>query len=113
MSNSSDDTHNLKVGQKVFCRILRDQQDGYAVQLRNHLAFLHTKHKLSVGDEVSATIIRVDPIELAGEDVSIDHFVCVQNHRILISARFLNNISKIPLTSQVRWEEHLDEIYET
>ena len=114
MQDLADNTQDLKVGRKVSCRVLRNEPGGYAVHVLDQLdAFLHTKQQLHSGDVVIAMVISVnDPILLVGEDLGNDQFVCLHSQRILISARFLNNNSKIAATPNVRWEEYLDEIDE-
>src|SRR5882757_8417264 len=83
-----------KAGQNVVCKVVKDEPGGYAVIIPkdNLPGFLPTQALLRTGEEILA------------------QFVCVHNHRILLSARFSNNVSKISSTPNVRWEEHLDEI---
>jgi len=83
-----------KAGQNVVCKVVKDEPGGYAVIIPkdNLPGFLPTQALLRTGEEILA------------------QFVCVHNHRILLSARFSNNVSKLAATPNVRWEEHLDEI---
>ncbi|CAN5573373.1 hypothetical protein BH10CYA1_BH10CYA1_21720 [soil metagenome] len=83
-----------KAGQNVVCKVVKDEPGGYAVIIPkdNLPGFLPTQALLRTGEEILA------------------QFVCVHNHRILLSARFSNNVSKLSATPNVRWEEHLDEI---
>ena len=84
-----------KAGQNVVCKVVKDEPGGYAVIIPkdNLPGFLPTQALLRTGEEILA------------------QFVCVHNHRILLSARFSNNVSKLPANqTQTRWEEHLDEI---
>jgi hypothetical protein len=83
-----------KAGQNVVCKVVKDEPGGYAVIIPkdNLPGFLPTQAMLRTGEEILA------------------QFVCVHNHRILLSARFSNNVSKLASTPNVRWEEHLDEI---
>jgi hypothetical protein len=86
-----------KAGQNVVCKVVKDEPGGYAVIIPkdNLPGFLPTQALLRTGEEILA------------------QFVCVHNHRILLSARFSNNVSKLQATPNVRWEEHLDEIDQT
>jgi hypothetical protein len=79
-------------GQNLVCKIVKDEPGGYAVIIPayNLPAFLPTQALLCTGDEI------------------LGQFVCVHNHRILLSARFSNNVSKLLGTPNVRWEQHLD-----
>lgn len=83
-----------KAGQNVVCKVVKDEPGGYAVIIPkdNLPGFLPTQAMLRTGEEILA------------------QFVCVHNHRILLSARFSNNVSQLAATPNVRWEEHLDEI---
>ncbi len=83
-------------GQNLICKIVRDEPGGYAVIIPayNLPGFLPTQALLRTGEEI------------------LGQFVCVHNHRILLSARFSNNVSKLESTPNVRWEEHLDELNE-
>jgi hypothetical protein len=83
-----------KAGQNVVCKVVKDEPGGYAVIIPkdNLPGFLPTQAILRAGEEILA------------------QFVCVHNHRILLSARFSNNSPKVQAHTSVRWEEHLDEI---
>ncbi len=81
-------------GQNLVCRVVRDEPGGYAVFILKHNlpGFLPTQAILRTGEEILA------------------QFVCIHNHRILLSARFSNNQPTIKPSRAIRWEEHLDEI---
>jgi hypothetical protein len=81
-------------GQNLVCKIVKAEPGGYAVIIPayNLPGFLPTQALLRTGDEI------------------LGQFVCVHNHRILLSARFNNNLSKLAPTPIVCWEEHLAEI---
>ncbi len=83
-----------KAGQNVVCKVVKAEPGGYAVTIPkdNLPGFLPTQAILRTDEEILA------------------QFVCVHNHRILLSARFSNNSPKVQAHTSVRWEEHLDEI---
>ncbi len=82
----------FRPGDNIVCKVVNDEPGGYAVLIVNyHLpGFLPTQAILRAGEEILA------------------QFVCVHNHRILLSARFSNNSPKVQAHTSVRWEEHLD-----
>jgi hypothetical protein len=86
----------FRPGDNIVCKIINAEPGGYAVVITkyNLPGFLPTQALLRTGEEILA------------------QFVCVHNHRVLLSARFSNNVSKLPTTPNVRWTEHLDKIDE-
>jgi len=82
-----------KAGQNVICKIDRPEPGGYSVLLTkdNLPGFLPTQEQLKTGQEILA------------------QFVCVDNNRILLSARFSNNTSGQRVQS-VRWEDYLPQL---
>lgn len=79
----------FRAGQNLLVRVVNPEPGGYAVLLVNYNlpGFLPTQTLLHSGEEILA------------------QFVCVHNHRILLTARFSNNVSKLAATPNVRWEE--------
>ncbi len=81
----------FRPGQNLHCKVIKEEPGGYAMVIVTHNlpAFLPTQALLRPGDEILA------------------QFVCVHNNRILLSARFSNNVSNLPSAQAVRWEDHL------
>jgi len=79
-------------GESLRARVIADEPGGYAIVIVQHNleGFLPTQALLRTGEEI------------------LCQFVCVHKHRILVSARFSNNVSKVSDEQPVRWEEHLD-----
>jgi hypothetical protein len=85
-----------KAGQNVICRISYPEPGGYAVIVSkdndNLPGFLPTQEELKIGEEILA------------------QFVCVSNHRILLSERFSSTNKTRNAYQSVRWEDQLDEL---
>jgi hypothetical protein len=93
---SSGGGSGFRAGDDLVCKIIDAEPGGYAVVVRkNNLpGFLPTQALLQTGEEILAK------------------FVCEVNHRMLLSARFSTNISKLPATQNVRGEDRLDRLDE-
>lgn len=93
-SGASGGGGGFRAGENLICKVIKDEPGGYEVLIVNHYlaGFLPTQALLRPGEEI------------------LGQFVCVHNHRILLSARFSNNSPKVQAHASVRWTEHLDEI---
>ncbi len=81
----------FRPGQNLHCKVVKDEPGGYAMLILRHNlpAYLPTQALLRPGEEILA------------------QFVSVYNNRILLSARFSNNVSNAPSAQPVRWEGYL------
>lgn len=82
----------FRPGESLVCKVICDEPGGYAVWITkyNHAGFLPTQALLHSGEEIIA------------------QFVCVHNHRILVTARFSNNVRQLPVPQNMSGEEHSD-----